>query len=218
MTTVRHLFFLRVCGLLLAFLAPVASFAAAPTGYTGQAPVNSQSDDERVSALQTALANVVVAQTGDSGILARADVAKAVAQAERYVLQYQYKPNTGDDGAKLLLIVQFDSVAVDKLLARLGVGAHDDAAALSETPSEAVVWVGGIRDANDYARLVGYLGHSNFVRATQPIQARGDSIMLKLSLATDFARFLDAVGMERTLVVDTSAHTEGVDATLMLGH
>jgi hypothetical protein len=214
---VRHLFFLRVCGLLLAFLAPVALFAAAPTGYTGQAPVNSQSDDERVGALQTALANVVVAQTGDSGILARTDVAKAVAQAERYVLQYQYKPNTGDDGARLLLIVQFDSVAVDKLLVRLGVGAHDDAAASSETPTEAVVWVGGIRDANDYARVVGYLGRSNFVRATQPLQARGDSILLKLSLATDLAHFLDAVGMEHTLVVDTSAHVDGVDATLMLG-
>jgi hypothetical protein len=215
---VRPLLFLRVCGLILVLLTPIPSFAAAPTGYTGQAPVNSQSDDERVGALQTALANVVVVQTGDSGILARADVAKAVGQAERYVLQYQYKPNTGDDGAKMLLVVQFDSVAVDKLLAHLGLGAHDDAAALSETPSEAIVWVGGIRDANDYARVAGYLGRSNFVRATQPLQARGDSIMLKLSLATDLAHFLDAVGMERTLVVDTSAHTEGVDATLMLGH
>ncbi|MEO7431902.1 MAG: DUF2066 domain-containing protein [Dokdonella sp.] len=214
----RHLFYLRACALLLALVVPAVVSAAAPTAYTGQAPVNSQSDDERVGALQTALANVVVAQTGDSGILARPDVAKAVAQAERYVLQYQYKPNSGDDGARLLLIVQFDSVAVDKLLARLGLGAQDDAAALSETPTDAVVWIGGIRDASDYARVVGYLARSNFVRATVPLQARGDSLLVKLSLATDLAHFLDAVVMERTLVVDTSAHADGVDATLVLGH
>lgn len=207
---------LRVFALLLALLAPFA-WAAAPTSYTGKAPVNSQSDDERVGAMQTALANVLIAQTGDSGLLARPDVVKAVAQAERYVLQYQYKPNSGgDDAAKLILIVQFDSAAVDKMLQRLGVGPHDDAAAQSETPSEATVWIGGIRDANDYARVVGYLGKSNLVRGAQTMQARGDAIMVKLSLATDLARFLDAVTMERTLSVDASAHTDGIDATLVL--
>ncbi|MEO6689131.1 MAG: DUF2066 domain-containing protein, partial [Dokdonella sp.] len=207
---------LRVFGLILALLAPFA-WAAAPSSYTGKAPVNSQSDDERVGALQTALANVLIAQTGDSGLLARPDVVKAVAQAERYLLQYQYKPNTGgDDAAKLILIVQFDSAAVDKLLQRFGLGPHDDAAAQSETPSEATVWIGGIRDANDYARVVGYLGKSNLVRGAQTMQARGDAIMVKLSLATDLARFLDAVVMERTLGVDASTHTDGIDATLVL--
>ena len=74
---------------------------AAPTAYTGSAPVNSQNDDERAAALKTALANVVIEQTGDAGILARADVAKAVAQADRYVLQYSYR---GSDGARLLAL------------------------------------------------------------------------------------------------------------------
>ena len=150
MMNVRPFHLLRLLGLVLALLAPCAH-AAAPTGYTGRAPVNSQSDEERVGALQTALAGVLATQTGDSGLLARPDVAKAVAQAERYVLQYQYKPNTdgGDDAPKLILIAQFDSVAVDKLLQRLGLGAGDDAAAQSETPTEATVWIGGIRNADD---------------------------------------------------------------------
>jgi hypothetical protein len=213
---VRPTFPLRVFGLVLTLLA-ASAWAAAPSSYTGKAPVNSQSDDERVGALQTALASVIAAQTGDSGLLARPDVVKAVAQAERYVLQYQYKPNTsGDDAAKLILIAQFDSAAVDKMLQRLGLGPHDDAAAQSETPSEATVWIGGIRDANDYARVVGYLGKSNLVRGAQTVQARGDAIMVKLSLATDLARFLDAVALERTLGVDAATHTDGIDATLVL--
>ena len=52
---------------------------------------------------------------------------------------------------------------------------------------------------DDYARVIGYLGKSNLVRGVQPMQARGDGMLLKLSLATDLAHFLDAVGMERTL-------------------
>lgn len=206
--------------LVLALLAPLAS-ALAPATYTGTAPVNSQSDADRIGALQTALANVVIAQTGDSGVIARPDVAKAVGEAERFVLQYQYKHNTGaDDTAKMTLVAQFDSAAVDKMLSRLGIGnrsSGEDKAALSETPSEATVWIGGIRNANDYARVIGYLAKNNFVRGAQPMQAHADAILVKLSLATDLAHFLDAVGMERTLTLDAAApRDEGVDATLAL--
>ena len=207
-----------VLGMILAFLAPLA-VATGPITYTGTAPVNSQSDDERTGALQTALANVVIAQTGDSSVMARADVATAVGQAERYVLQYQYKRNSGtDDAARMTFVAQFDSVAVDKMLSRLGLsGSTGDQPALSETPSEATVWIGAIRDANDYARVIGYLAKNNFVRSGQPIRAHSDGILIKLSLATDLAHFLDAVGMERTLSVDgTAAHVDGVDATLAL--
>jgi hypothetical protein len=216
MMKVRPLFSLRVFGLILVLLAPFAS-ATGPSSYTGKAPVNSQSDDERVGALQTALANVVVAQTGDSSVIARPDVARAVSQAERYVLQYQYKPNSGDDtAAKLTLIAQFDSAAVDRMLQRLGFGTGEDQVAQAETPSEATVWIDGIHNANDYARVIGYLGKNNFVRGAQPIQAHADGILVKLSLATDLARFLDAIGMERTLVVDASTHVDGADAILAL--
>ena len=42
-------------------------------------------------------------------------------------------------------------------------------------------------------------------------------MLIHLSLATDLARFLDAVGFERTLsVVNASTPVEGVDATLTL--
>jgi hypothetical protein len=201
-------------------LAPLAARAAPPT-YTGEAPVNSQSDDERAEALKTALANVVIEQTGDSGALARSDVASAVAKADRYVLQFRYKsnPNAADGaGPRWILVAEFDSTAVDEMLQRLGFGTAAGTAPVDTTPSEATVWIGGIRSAEDYARVIAYLGKSNLVRSAQPVQARGDGMLVKLSLATDVKHFLDAVALERTLsVVNGSPPVDGVDATLALG-
>lgn len=216
-TTVRFLPAPRVLALLFALMLAAPAWAFGPATYTGTAPVNSQSDAERTDALKTALASVVVEQTGDSSVLARPQVAEAVAQAERYVLQYQYRNNSADGAAKMTLEAQFDAAAVDRMLARLGLGdANAQQAAAAETPSEAVVWIGGIRNADDYARVIGYLARNNFVRGAQPTQARGDGILVKLSLATDLARFLDAAGMERTLVANTTLHVDGADAALAL--
>ena len=205
------------CALLCA--TPPAALAGPPT-YTGEAPVNTQSDEERAEALKTALANVVIEQTGDSGLLARSDVAAAVAKAERYVLQFRYKRGAADGaGPPLILVAEFDSAAVDDMLHKLGLG--NDAigtAPLDATPSEATVWISGIRSAEEYARVMAYLGKSNLVRGAQPSEARGDGMLVKLSLATDLKRFLDAVGMERTLtVVNAAPPVDGVDATLALG-
>ncbi len=209
---------LRVPALVFALLMPVCVIAA-PGTYTGKAPVNSQSDEERTAALKTALANVVIEQAGDSAVLARPDVARAVAQAERYVLQYTYRRNSGSDdaGAPLTLVAQFDSNAVDQMLGKLGLGAAAAEPAAPETPSEATVWIGGIRNAADYARVIAYLGRNNFVRDAQVTRADRDGIQMHLALATDLAHFLDAIGMERTLaVVAAPAQAAPVDATLAL--
>ena len=70
--------------------------------------------------------------------------------------------------------------------------------------------------ANDYARVIGYLGRNNFVRSAQPVAARDDGILVKLSLATDLAKFLEAIGMERTLGIVAASKADGIDATLAL--
>jgi len=194
--------------------APFA--AAAPNTYAGSAPVNSQSDDERAAALKTALANVVIEQTGDAGILARADVAKAVAQADRYVLQYSYRDAAGGS-SPLMLVAQFDSEAVDAMLARLGLRDAAQAAAAADTTSEASVWIGGVRSADDWLRLAGYLARNNFVRSSRPLQARGDAVLMRLTLASDLPHFLDAVSVERTLSVESRDSVAGdADARLVL--
>ncbi|WP_331650080.1 DUF2066 domain-containing protein [Dokdonella sp.] len=203
-----------VLALLLAVL-PLASIAG-PSSYTGTAPVNSQSDEERTSALQTALANVVIEQTGDSSVMARPEVAKAIEKAERYVLQYSYRRNAQAD-APMTLVAQFDASAVDQMLQKFGLGALADVPLAPDTPTEATLWIGDIRDADDYARVMGYLGRNNFVKAVQPTQATSDGILVHVSLSTDVAHFLGAIAMERTLAESTS-RVDGADAALVLGH
>lgn len=195
---------------------------AAPPTYTGEAPVDSQSDDDRLEALKIALANVIIDQTGDAGVLSRSDVAAALAKADRYTLQFRYRQNPGaaDTGApRLTLMVEFDAAAVDKMLQSLGLQSAGVAGApIDATPTDATVWIGGIRSADDYARVISYLTRSNLVKSTQPKQARGDGMLVRLSLATDLKHFLDAVTIERQLsVVNGSPPVDGIDATLALG-
>jgi len=205
----------------LALLA-APGLRAAPSTYTGEAPVDSQSDDDRAEALKIALANVIIDQTGDAGVLSRSDVAAQLAKADRYMLQFKYRQNPGaaDTGApKLTLIAEFDAAAVDKMLQALGLASAGVAGApIEATPSDVTVWIGGIRSADDYARVIGYLARSNLVKATQPKQARGDGMLVRLSLVTDLKHFLDAVAIERQLsVVNGAPPVDGIDATLALG-
>src|SRR5690606_9616525 len=131
--------------------------------------------------------------------------------AERYVLQYQYQ--RGSEGSKFVLVAQFDGAAVDRMLERLGFGASGAAADAADSPSEATVWIGGINDANDYARVIAYLARNNFVRNAQPTAARGDGLLVRLSLSSGLARFVETVEMERVLgVAAPGAKVDGADA------
>ena len=194
---------------------------AVPPTYTGEAPVNSQSDEERVDALKTALANVVIEQTGDPGVLSRSDVASAVGKAERYVLQFRYKRGATDgSGAPLILVAEFDSTAVDAMLQRLGLGANGRHRRADRNDAERGDGLdrrhplrGRLR-----ARHRAISARTTSFAACSRKQARGDGMLVRLSLATDLAHFLDAVGMERALsVVNAAPPVEGVDATLALG-
>jgi hypothetical protein len=210
--------------LLAAALALLAAptLRAAPSTYTGEAPVDSQSDDDRLEALKSALANVIIDQVGDAGVLSRPEVAAALAKADRYMLQFRYKQNPGaaDTGApRLTLIAEFDAAAVDKMLQGLGLMSAGVAGApIDATPAEITVWIGGIRSADDYARVIGYFAKSNLVKSTQPKQARGDGMLVRLSLARYLKHFLDAMSIELQLWVFNGAPpVDGIDATLALG-
>lgn len=213
--------FLSLCAVVLlsAVIAPLCH-AAAPATYTGEATVVSQADAERNEALKTALANVVIEVTGDSGVLARSDVARAVGEAPRYVLQYQYRRGSASDGTQpgLVLVAQFDRVAVDGMLRSLGLAAAGDTAGgVVAEPSEAAVWISGIQSASDYARALGYLDRLDLVSSAQPVEARGDGVLVHLSLTTDLGRFLETLGPGEPLsVTNASPPVDGVDATLAL--
>jgi hypothetical protein len=212
-------------GLILAILLQVLAtpIMAAPTTYSGEAPVASQSESVRAGALKTALADVVIRLSGDPGILARGDVASAVAEADKYVLQYRYRRDavtdeiTGAAGQKLVLVAEFDSNAVDRMLAGLGLAGAGSAVAIDATPVKKRVWLSGIHSAADYARGLGYLSRQPLVRQSWPIEARGDGVLVGIELAGDFSRWLGLVDQDGVLQVNSaSPPVQGIDATLAL--
>ena len=194
--------------------------------YTGQVPVGSQSDTERTEALRTALAQVVIRVCGDSGALAKADVAKAVADAERYVQQFSYQQDIVSEGGqpqvRLTLVAQFDRDAVDQLLRNLGLlkdsaPPEGQAAPVDATPGSYRVWVAGVRSPQDYARLIGALSGNEFVRDVQVELARGDGVQIRLTTAASLSRLLDNLSAGAVIrVAKAKPPVDGLDALLDL--
>ncbi len=194
----------------------VASARAAPATYSGEANVASQSEGERNEALRTALAGIVMRLSGDSGALARSEVARAVAEAPRYVLQYQYRRDADAAGAsRLVLVAEFDAVAVDRMLAALGLAGGG--AAADGPPGTHRLWIAGLHSAVDYARALGYLGGHAYVREVRTLEARGDGVLVEVDSVSGLTRLLEAVAGEGTLAVNrASPPLEDIDATLAL--
>ena len=210
-------------------LLVLAPFTHAQSLYTGTIPVTSQADAERTEALKSALAQVVVKLTGgDNAVLARPQVAQAIGDATNYVQQYQYAQNTtvvdGKPQTSLSLIAQFDSSAVDKLIADLGL-AHGGGAAVSAAAEQAAadvstqsyrVWIGGLHSAVDYARAVGALARNELVRGVHAEQARGDGVELELEVVGPLPRLLQSLAGSPLQVLNAKPPIDGVDALLGL--
>lgn len=195
--------------------------------YTGQVPVGSQSEAERAEALKSALGQVVIRVCGDSGALAKADVAKAVADAERYVQQFSYQQEVVTEGGqpqvRLTLVAHFDRDAVDQMLRNLGLlkdsapPAQGQAAAVDATPGSYRVWIAGVRSPQDYARLIGALSGSEFVREVQVELARGDGVQVRLTSAAPLSRLLDNLSAGAVIrVAKSKPPVDGLDALLDL--
>jgi hypothetical protein len=219
--------------MLAACLLP--AFAVAVALYTGTAPVNSQSDEERAGALRTALGQVVVKLSGDPGVLSRSDVAKAIGHADRYMQQYSYQRNASADPAQsaahFLLVVQFDRSSVDALLRDLnldgsvdfGVIPRADTAGATAAPVAAAaapgsyhLWISGLRSAEDYARLIGALSGNEQVRALRVEAARGNGVQVKVETRGALQSLLDSLETTRLArrTSDARPPLEGIDALL----
>jgi hypothetical protein len=181
-----------------------------------------RASQERAGALRAALAQVVVKVSGDAAIVARPDVAKAIASADKYVQQYQYAQDVvnenGQPQVHLSLIAQFDRDAIDRLLAEAG-GAGRAAADAGQPPPEQQsgtyrVWVSGIASAEDYARVIGTLSHNELIRNVQAEQARGDGVQLKLEAASSLSRLLASLANGPVHVLNAKPPVDGIDALL----
>jgi hypothetical protein len=218
--------FAGICLCALALL--VVSWPAGAGGlYTGQVPVASQSDADRTEALKSALGEVVVRISGDKGVLARPDIAKAVADAERYVQQFSYQQEVvteaGQTQVRLTLVAHFDRDAVDRLLRSTGSPKDSppepdgQVAAVDATPGSYRVWIAGVRSPQDYARLIGVLSGNEFVREVQVELARGDGVQVRLTSATSLSRLLDNLSAGAVIhVANSKPPVEGLDALLDL--
>jgi hypothetical protein len=204
---------------LLAGLA-LAGPAVAGGLYSGEAPVNSQAEGERNEAMKTAFAQVVGKVSGDNSILTRPEIAKAIAAPGRYVQQYQYRQDVvnenGQPQVHLTLVAQFDRDAVDQLIGGAAKTGTDTTAAADTRVQSYRVWVSGIASAEDYARLVGTLGHNELVRAVQAEQARGDGVELRIDTVGPLQRVLDSLGNGPIRVSNAKPPIDGVDALLDL--
>ncbi|ANB17873.1 DUF2066 domain-containing protein [Dokdonella koreensis] len=204
------------CLLFLIVMVSCAAVPAAAGSHTGEAPVASQGEADRGPALAVAMTQVLVRLAGDESLAGRADVARETARAATYMLQYQYRRDVGLDGQpQLVLVAEFDPASVAAVLGRLGVGvAYADRGA----PTEARLWIGGIRSAEDFARIMRYLGSLDLVRQSATLEARGDGVLMRVALTVGLPYFLSTVDTSATLtVVNGQPPVEGVDATLILG-
>ncbi len=216
-------FFRRFLAAGLALLMAYDALGAASGAYTAEVAVNTQADSERAEALKSGLGQVVVRLTGDSGVLAREEVARRVADAERYVQQFQYRQDSvvenGQTQVRLVLVVQFDHDAVDQLLGTLGPSRSGAVPgdAVANHPATYHVWIGAVHSADDYARLIGALSAHDMVRELSPEQARGDGVLLKLVLNGSLPSLLTSPALANVLhLVNAKPPIDGVDAIVNL--
>ncbi|MEO8669804.1 MAG: DUF2066 domain-containing protein [Tahibacter sp.] len=168
-----------ICLCLCAFLATGADCAHAQSPglslYAGEVPVTDQSDEQRTEGLKNALAQVVVKLTGDKNVLASESVAKAVAGAERFVQQYQYRQDVatenGQPQIRLVLVAQFDRAPVDRLLRDRGLKVWG-----SDSRAPLLVWLA--TDTGNGPRLLADAASSELRDFMRSAQQRGLGIVL----------------------------------------
>jgi hypothetical protein len=207
---------------LLLSLLLSAPFAVADSLYTGQVPVASQSEQDLATGLSAALGQVLVRLSGENTLLNRPGVAKAIAQPNRYVQQYQYVQDVVPDSrpplVRLSLVAQFDRAAVDQLLVDLGLARTGSdaapAAVVDMRPQTFHLWVSGVNSADDYARVVGMLARNELVRSVQAESARNDGVGLRIEITGALPRLLESLGSGPVRVLNAAPPVEGVDALL----
>jgi hypothetical protein len=218
----------KFIGLAALFFALFCATAMAAGTYAGTAPVNSQSDEDRATALRAAFSQVVGKLAGNPAVLTRPDVVRALGRADRYMQSYGYE--TGGDPPHLQLVVQFDRSGVDALLHDLNLDTPDTAStpaaapdtvgtAASAPPAAAPtgfrLWITGLRSAEDYARLVGSLSGNDQVRALHVEQAHGNTLQVRIDARGPLQALLDALATTRLAhVSNAQPPVAGVDALL----
>ncbi len=127
--------------LVTAALLWLASLAVQAVGgqdlFEAEVPVTSQQPEERSTAMQQALSEVLVRVTGQRELLRTGQVRPLLDDASRFVQQYRYFTVPDSTPPELMLRVRFDSNGIRQALREQGVAYWGD----TERP-DTLVWLG----------------------------------------------------------------------------
>ena len=125
--------------LIFVFAASIVSAAEVTDLYQAQAPVASQSEEDRQRLAPELLKQVVIKVVGDRHALEQADISALVTDAERYIDQFYYQqiqnPNSDAAEQQLALTLEFNAEGINNALQRIGLPVWD------KTRPETLFWV-----------------------------------------------------------------------------
>lgn len=109
--------FIRLLVSLLSIYMASAYAIKVNTLYETQIPVNTQSDSERIAAIQTAFGNVLSKVSGNASIIDKEPLKSRINSAESLVEEYSYTiASNNANQAHYLLNLRFDPEAINQLL------------------------------------------------------------------------------------------------------
>ncbi len=165
--------------------------------YEARVPVADQSVPARDRALQEALAQVVNRVGGDGAANRAADL---IARAPQLVQRYGY--DVAPLTRQLELVASFDARSIESQLRASGVAVWG----VNAAPVEDVrLSIDGIKNAQDYARVVARLRSLPGVRNLQVVSARGSQLDLRLRAEGGAQRLSGALYASGGLIPDTPA-------------
>lgn len=125
--------------LIFVFAASIASAAEVTDLYQAQAPVESQSEQDRKRLAPDLLKQVVIKAVGDRRAVEQADISALVTDAERYIDQHYYQQISTIDNdtptQQLVLTMDFNASGINTALQRIGLPVWD------KIRPESLLWV-----------------------------------------------------------------------------
>ncbi|UPH44529.1 DUF2066 domain-containing protein [Methylophaga pinxianii] len=163
--------------LIFVFAASIASAAEVTDLYQAQAPVESQSEQERHRLAPKLLQQVVIKVVGDRRAVEQADISALITDAERYIDKFYYQQVPyGDDktmGNQLVLTLDFNANGVNTALQRIGLPVWD------KVRPESLIWM-----AVEYAGKQQLIGEGDedslLLQVEQAAKQRGIPLLLPL--------------------------------------
>jgi len=164
--------------LIFVFAASIVSAAEVTDLYQAQAPVESQSEQDRHRLAPELLKQVLIKVVGDRRAVEQADISALITDAERYIDQFYYqqimKTVSGDAAEQqLVLTLEFDANGINNALQRIGLPVWD------KIRPQSLIWV-----AIEYAGKQQLIGEDDedslLVYFEQAAKKRGIPLLLPL--------------------------------------